>query len=57
MQFGIWTKVKTLGSIENPNNFTEKAISTVMDEFEIEIELLEMLLKVKKVINILNYLV
>ena len=34
MQFGIWTKVKTLGSIENPNNFTEKAISIsiVMDE-------------------------
>ena len=56
MQFGIWTKVKALGSIENPNNFTEKAISTVMDEFEIEIELLEMLLKVKKMINILNYL-
>ena len=48
MQFGICTKVKTLGIIENPNNFTEKAISIVMDEFEIEIELLEMLLKVKK---------
>ena len=28
----------------------------MMDEFEIEIELLEMLLKVKKMINILNYL-
>ena len=48
--------MKALGSIENPNNFTEKATSTVMDEFEIEIELLEMLLKVKKMINILNYL-
>ena len=58
MQFGIWTKVKTLGSIENPNNFTEKAISIsiVMNEFEIEVELLERLLQVKKVITILNYL-
>ena len=58
MQFGIWTKVKTLGSIENPNNFTEKAISIsiVMDEFEIEVELLERLLQVKKVITILDYL-
>ena len=58
MQFGIWTKVKTLESIENPNNFTEKAISIsiAMDEFEIEVELLERLLQVKKVITILNYL-
>ena len=46
MQFGIWTKIKTLGRIENPNNFTEKALSIVMDECEIEVELLEMLLQV-----------
>ena len=49
MQFGIWTKIKTLGRIENPNNFTEKALSIVMDECEIGVELLKMLLQVKKV--------
>ena len=54
MQFGIWTKIKTLGRIENPNNFTEKALSIVIDECEIEVELLEMLLQVKIVINTLS---
>ena len=52
MQFGIWTKIKTLGRIENPNNFTEKALSIVMEDSEIE--LLAMLLQAKKVRNTLS---
>ena len=52
MQFGFWTKIKTLGRIENPNNFTEKALSIVMEDSEIE--LLAMLLQAKKVRNTLS---